>query len=90
MLPYELTVRLRPLVQDPVERVLEAALEGDITGNVQWRVEDDAGHGCTASFTEHVSVRKTALRRWMPLARPLFPAQPRRGHAIGTAQCGGQ
>ncbi|MFC5144946.1 polyketide cyclase [Streptomyces aureoversilis] len=72
MLPYELTVRLTPVVEDPVERVLEAALEGDIAGNVRWCVGDDGGHGCVASFTEHVSVRKAALRRWMPLARPFF------------------
>ncbi|MEU1820207.1 SRPBCC family protein [Streptomyces roseifaciens] len=72
VLPYELTVRLTPLVDDPVERVLEAALEGDLTGSVRWRVGGDGGRGCVAAFTEHVSVRKAALRRWMPLARPFF------------------
>ncbi|WP_369779991.1 SRPBCC family protein [Streptomyces sp. R33] len=72
MLPYELTVRLRPLAQDPLERVLEAALEGDITGNVRWHVRDDGGHGCVAFCNEYVSVRKAALRRLMPLARPFF------------------
>ncbi len=95
MLPYELTVRLRPLVQDPVERVLEAALEGDITGIVRWRVGDGGERGCVAYFTEHVSVTKAALRRWMPLARPFFHLNHavamrsgRRGVVVGVEPLG--
>lgn len=71
-LPYSLTTRLTAVVEDPIERVLEATLDGDITGSVRWAVEPGEPHGCVAHFTEHVVVRKAALRRWMPLARPLF------------------
>ncbi|MGP9022985.1 SRPBCC family protein [Streptomyces sp. BR1] len=72
VLPYALTVRLTAVVEDPIERILEATLDGDIMGSVRWAVEPDGPHGCVAQFTEHVVVRKAALRRWMPLARPLF------------------
>ncbi|EPH42183.1 SRPBCC family protein [Streptomyces aurantiacus] len=83
-LPYELTFRLTPVVEDPAAGVLEAALDGDIAGSVRWRVTPAAPHAsgtprsggehpsCVAHFTEHVTVRKPALRRWMPLARPVF------------------
>ncbi len=64
--------RLTPVVEDPVARVLEAAVDGDIAGSVRWAVEPDEHDGCLARFTEHVTVRRPALRRWMPLARPFF------------------
>lgn len=84
LLPYELTARLTPVVEDPAAGVLEAALDGDISGSVRWTVtpapprppgphQDGAEPpSCVAHFTEHVTVRKPALRRWMPLARPFF------------------
>ncbi|MEU9237566.1 polyketide cyclase [Streptomyces subrutilus] len=72
VLPYELTFRLTPVVEDPIAQVLEAAVNGDIAGSVRWNIGPDAHHGCVARFTEIVTVRKPALRRWMPLARPLF------------------
>lgn len=72
LLPYELTVHLTPVVEDPVAYVLEAAVDGDIAGSVRWTVRPDPGHGSVAHFAEHVTVRKPALRRWMPLARPFF------------------
>ncbi|GGR95662.1 hypothetical protein GCM10010252_38080 [Streptomyces aureoverticillatus] len=83
-LPYELTVRLTPVVEDPAAGVLEAALVGDIAGSVRWRVLPAAPHesaphpadaeppSCVALFTEHVTVHKPALRRCMPWARPVF------------------
>lgn len=72
VLPYSLTTRLTAVVQDPIERVLEARLDGDITGSVCWAVEPDEPHGSVAHFTELVAVRKAALRRWMPVARPVL------------------
>ncbi len=72
LLPYELTARLTPVVEDPTARVLEAAVDGDIAGSIRWTVSPGAHHGCVARFTEHVTVLKPALRRWMPVARPFF------------------
>ncbi|WP_282794980.1 polyketide cyclase [Streptomyces sp. CC224B] len=71
-LPYALAVRLTAVVEDPDRRVLEAALDGDLTGSVRWAVRPDRQRGCVAFLTQYVTVRKAALRRWMPLARPLF------------------
>ncbi|MFH8789200.1 SRPBCC family protein [Streptomyces roseoverticillatus] len=71
-LPYELKVRMRPLVEDPAARILSAALEGDIAGTVRWQVSNDGSRSCAASFHEHVTVEAAELRRWMPLARPFF------------------
>ena len=39
MLPYDLVFVARWVVEDPVARVLEAELEGDLTGSSQWRIE---------------------------------------------------
>lgn len=50
----------------------EAALDGDIAGTVSWTVEPCKPRGSAAHFTEHVSAQKAALRRWMPVARPVF------------------
>lgn len=72
LLPYQLTARMTPVREDPAERVLEAALDGDIAGTVSWTVQPDEPHGSVAHFTEHVTVQKPALRRWMPAARPVF------------------
>ncbi|WP_406341111.1 SRPBCC family protein [Streptomyces sp. NBC_00648] len=86
LLPYELTFRMTPVVEDPAARVLEAALDGDIAGSVRWAVIPDERSGCTAHFTQHVTVRKAALRRWMPLARPFFHLN----HAVAmrAGRCG--
>ncbi|MFD9902741.1 SRPBCC family protein [Streptomyces sp. NPDC059063] len=72
LLPYELACRLTPVVEDPVARVLEAAVDGDITGRIRWTVSPAEPGGCAASFAEHVTVTKASLRRLMPLARPFF------------------
>ncbi|MDA5147433.1 SRPBCC family protein [Streptomyces sp. AD681] len=72
LLPYELTARLTPVLEDPGVRILEAAMNGDVEGSVRWTVEPDRQDGSVARFTEHVTVRKAALRRWMPVARPFF------------------
>ncbi|QES46544.1 polyketide cyclase [Streptomyces venezuelae] len=72
LLPYALTARLTPVVEDPVARVLEASVDGDIAGSVRWTIDPDEHEGCVARFAEHVTVRKAALRLWMPLARPFF------------------
>ncbi|MEW2523723.1 SRPBCC family protein [Streptomyces sp. NPDC047071] len=71
-LPYALRATLTAVAEDPAARVLEAALDGDISGSVHWTVAPDGPHGCVATLTQHVTVRKAALRRWMPMARPVF------------------
>ncbi|MGA4837717.1 SRPBCC family protein [Streptomyces sp. G45] len=72
VLPYALRARLTAVVEDPAERVLEAALDGDVSGSVRWVVLPDGSGACAARFAQHVTVRKAALRRWMPFARPFF------------------
>ncbi|MFI8929183.1 SRPBCC family protein [Streptomyces sp. NPDC053474] len=71
-LPYALRATLTAVAEDPAARVLEAALDGDIAGSVRWTVAPDGNDGCVATLTQHVTVRKAALRRWMPMARPVF------------------
>ncbi|WP_051854874.1 SRPBCC family protein [Streptomyces sp. NRRL B-1347] len=83
-LPYALRATLTAVVEDPVEHVLEAALDGDISGSVRWVVAPDGPHGCVATLTQDVTVRKASLRRWMPMARPVFRAN----HALALR--GGQ
>ncbi|QEV63566.1 polyketide cyclase [Streptomyces spectabilis] len=83
-LPYALRATLTAVAEDPVAHVLEAALDGDISGSVRWVVAPDGHHGCVATLTQYVTVRKAALRRWMPLARPVF----RVNHALAVR--GGQ
>ncbi|MEV0415133.1 SRPBCC family protein [Streptomyces sp. NPDC050448] len=72
VLLYSLTARMTAVVADPAERVLKAAVDGDIAGTVGWTVEPGKPHGSVAHFTEHVTVQKAAVRRRMPIARPVF------------------
>ncbi|WP_406510559.1 SRPBCC family protein [Streptomyces sp. NBC_00212] len=78
LLPYQLTMRVQRLVEDPVSRVLEAALDGDITGHIRWDIRASTPAGSIAVLTQAVTVNKPSLRRLMPLARPLF----RLNHAL--------
>jgi hypothetical protein len=76
-LPYELRFTTTQSVRDPVDRVLEASMTGDLEGFSRWRIGADA-EGTTATFEEDVVATKALLRRLEPLARPAFKANHRR------------
>ncbi|QLE71244.1 polyketide cyclase [Streptomyces rectiverticillatus] len=73
-LPYDLTVAVRARRHDPVARVLEIVMTGDIEGWARWTVLPCGPAGCTARFEQDVEARKLLLRRLALLARPLFVA----------------
>jgi hypothetical protein len=68
-LPYTLTVVLRREVEDPVKRVLRAALEGDMSGMSQWTVAAANG-GSVAVFDEAVDMHRRMVRAAGQFARP--------------------
>jgi hypothetical protein len=70
-LPYDLRFVLERQVQDPVARVLRAALRGDLTGESQWTVSAD-GPGAVAVFDEDVTVSKHMIRAAGRVARPVL------------------
>ncbi|KNB49818.1 SRPBCC family protein [Streptomyces caatingaensis] len=72
-LPHELRLTARERRRDPRARVLEAALDGDLTGRVRWSVLPH-GTGSRARFEQDVELRDPGMRRWAPLARPVFRA----------------
>jgi hypothetical protein len=72
-LPYELRFTTRQAVRDPMNRVLEATMSGDLEGFSRWTISADAT-GSTATFDEEVVVNKPSLRRLELLARPAFKA----------------
>jgi uncharacterized protein YndB with AHSA1/START domain len=71
LLPYDLVMVLTREVEDPVERVLRAHLDGDLIGTSEWRVRAD-GDGSLATFDEDVAVGKAAVRMAGRLARPIL------------------
>jgi hypothetical protein len=72
-LPYELRFTTRQVVRDPVNRVLEAAMSGDLEGFSRWTMSVDTS-GTTATFDEEVVATKPLLRRLELVARPAFKA----------------
>ncbi|MCU1656703.1 MAG: hypothetical protein JWO57_1359 [Pseudonocardiales bacterium] len=69
LLPYDLVFVARRDVEDPVERVLRATLDGDLTGTSQWTITSANG-GALAVFDEDVIVGKSLIRAAGRLARP--------------------
>jgi hypothetical protein len=69
MLPYDLVFVARRDIEDPVARVLRAALVGDLAGTSQWTISP-ADDGSLAVFDEDVTVRKPLIRAAGLLARP--------------------
>jgi hypothetical protein len=69
LLPYDLTFVMHRGVEDPALRVLEARLEGDLTGTSRWTVTA-SGSGCEAVFDEDVTVGRGMLRAAGRVARP--------------------
>jgi len=73
VLPYDLTFVLRPSRRDPVSRILEASMEGDLEGFSHWTISEGPT-GSHLVFDEEVTVNKRLLRMLAPVARPLFRA----------------
>lgn len=71
LLPYELVFVVRRVLEDRDARVLQADLEGDLTGSSTWTISAD-GTGAVAVFDEQVDVRKRLLRIGGKLARPVL------------------
>lgn len=69
MLPYDLVFVIRREIEDPVRRILRAALDGDLAGTSQWEITTE-GAGTLAVFDEDVTVRKALIRLVGPMARP--------------------
>ncbi len=72
-LPYELRFTTTQARRDPVDRVLEATMAGDLAGFSRWTIGVDAA-GAVATFEEDVVANKALLRRLEPIARPVFKA----------------
>ncbi|MCS0636234.1 SRPBCC family protein [Streptomyces sp. LP05-1] len=76
VLPYDLRITATERRLDPDARVLEAELDGDLTGWLSWRVvPDGAGTGAArAVYDQEVEVRLPLLRRLAVPGRPFFRA----------------
>lgn len=72
-LPYELRFTTEQAVRDPVARVLEATMAGDLEGFSRWTIAPHRD-GTAATFDEDVVATKALLRRLEPVARPAFKA----------------
>ncbi|MFE0644989.1 SRPBCC family protein [Streptomyces sp. NPDC058877] len=61
VLPYDLLVTARALRRDPVTRVLEVGLGGDLEGWARWTLAPEGG-GTRALYEQEVEVRARLLR----------------------------
>jgi uncharacterized protein YndB with AHSA1/START domain len=75
-LPYDLTFTARETRHDPVARVLEIAVTGDLDGWARWTLTPD-GSGTLARYEQEVHVNKPLLRRLAVPGRPVFRANHR-------------
>ncbi|MGW3241143.1 SRPBCC family protein [Streptomyces sp. NPDC001070] len=83
VLPYDLFVTAHQTRRDPLARVLEAAMYGDLEGWVRWTVgAGGAGGGSRLLFEEDVVVNKPLMRLLAVPCRPLFRAN----HALMMRQ----
>jgi hypothetical protein len=80
ILPYDLAFDLVRTIADPLGRVLEARLTGDLEGVIRCSIEP-AGDGCRITFDEEVVTTKAALNRLAPIVRPAYVAN----HALMMA-----
>ncbi|MEU1127673.1 SRPBCC family protein [Streptomyces sp. NPDC005899] len=70
-LPYDLFVTLRQRRTDPVARILEAGMSGDLEGWARWTVTPHEG-GSRVLYEQEVEVRTALLRRFAVPGRLLF------------------
>ncbi|MFD0153069.1 SRPBCC family protein [Streptomyces sp. NPDC055721] len=73
LLPYDLVVTARALRRDPVARVLEVGLGGDLEGWVRWTLAEE-GAGTRAVYEQEVEVHTRLLRVLAVPGRPVFRA----------------
>ncbi|MEU9607790.1 SRPBCC family protein [Streptomyces sp. NPDC048057] len=76
-LPYELTITVRAVRQDPAAGVLEVAMRGDLVGWARWTVTR-GGAGTRVRYDQEVEAHKPSMRRLAVPGRPLFRAN----HAV--------
>ena len=72
-LPYDLVVTVRQRRRDPVARILEAGMTGDLDGWARWTVTAHSG-GSRATYEQEADVRRTLMRRLAVPARLVFRA----------------
>ena len=77
VLPYVLTIRLHRAEQDQATGRLRVDMTGDLDGYCEGVVHERAG-GCALAIDQRVAMTKPLLRRFAPVARPLFSAN----HAV--------
>jgi hypothetical protein len=73
LLPYDLFVTAHETLHDPVARVLEVELTGDLEGWARWTVGARDG-GTRAVYEQEVEVRRPLMRRLAVPGRPVFLA----------------
>ncbi|KOU54460.1 SRPBCC family protein [Streptomyces sp. WM6378] len=73
LVPYDLFVTARESRRDPVGRVLEVELCGDLEGWARWTLFARGG-GTRAVYEQEVEVRKPLMRRLAVPGRPVFRA----------------
>src|SRR5262245_18910022 len=76
LLPYDLIFVTHEGKRDPVNRVLEARLTGDLEGFSRWTITPATGSGADLLFEEEVVTTKAMLRRLAPIAAQVFGANP--------------
>jgi hypothetical protein len=78
LLPYALTFRLHRAVEDAAAGHMRVDMTGDLEGYVQGQVAEHRRAGALLAISQRVVVTKPLLRRFAPVARPLFRAN----HAV--------
>ncbi|WP_330176750.1 polyketide cyclase [Streptomyces sp. NBC_01498] len=73
LFPYDLVVGARESGNDPVARVLEIEMSGDLEGWARWTLRA-RGDGTSALYEQEVVVNKPLLRRLAVPGRPFFLA----------------
>ncbi|MBB5118124.1 polyketide cyclase [Streptomyces eurocidicus] len=73
-LPYELTVTVHAGRRDPVTRVLEVAMTGDVEGWARWTLLPRDPTGTRVRYEQVVEARRPLLRLLALPARPLLRA----------------
>ncbi|MFB7374241.1 SRPBCC family protein [Streptomyces sp. NPDC056222] len=73
LLPYDLVVTAEARRRDPVARVLEVALRGDLEGWARWTLTSRS-RGTRAVYEQEVEVTSPLMRRLAVPGRPVFRA----------------
>jgi hypothetical protein len=71
LVPHDLTFVMHREVEDPVNLILRARLDGDLVGTSQWTVRA-AANGSVAVFDEEVDLQSGMVRAAGRLVRPIL------------------